>query len=383
MPKEKNRITIIGTGLMGGSLGLALKAAGLQDVEIVGHDRERANANRAQSIGAIDRAEHNLPRAVAGAGVVVIATPALAVREVLVQIAPEVDEGVIVTDTASTKAQIMRWAQELLPEGVSFVGGHPMAGKETHGVEHADGQMFRGRAYCICPSLSASESAVRTVLGLAKAVGAEPLFVDPEEHDQLAAAVSHLPLMMSAAIFNLLRSSPSWPDMAPMASSGFRDVTRLASGDPTMSHDIWVTNREAVIHWLARLEAELQRFRNLLQDADDKALLEIFTRVQMERDAFLARPPRRQAPALDTRPEAQRALLDMIVGGMVAERMRKIQKLAESEGKPQPGEGAAASRRPALAQRVAEDIRRDLERLEDKRAAKETRDAGPQGKTED
>lgn len=383
MTKETGRITIIGTGLMGGSLGLALKAAGLRDIEIVGHDRERARADRAQSLGAIDRAEHNLPKAVAGSGIVIIATPALAVREVLAQIAPSVGEGVIVTDTASTKAQVMRWAQELLPEEVSFVGGHPMAGKETHGVENADGTMFQGKAYCICPSVSASESAVRTVLGLARAIGAEPLFVDPEEHDQLAAAVSHLPLMISAALFHLLRSSPSWPDMAPITSSGFRDVTRLASGDPTMSHDIWVTNREAVIHWLARLEAELQRFRNLLQDADDRALLEIFTRVQVERDAFVAKPPRRQPQAQDTRPEAQKALLDMIVGGMVAERMRKMQKLAEAAERPRPPKEPAASGRPPLAERIAEDIRRDLERLEAKRAAKRKMGGSPEGNAED
>lgn len=365
MATETKRITIIGTGLIGGSLGLALKAAGLQGVEIVGHDRERGNAQRAERIGAIDRAEHNLPRAVAGAGIVIIATPALAVREVLGQIAPDVGEGVIVTDTASTKAQVMKWAQELLPAGACFVGGHPMAGKESQGIEHAEAALFQGKAYCICPAVNASESAVRSIVGLARFIGAEPLFMDPEEHDQLAAAVSHLPLMISAALFHLLRSSPSWPDMAPMASSGFRDVTRLASGDPTMSHDIWVTNREAVIHWLTRLEAELQGFRRLLEDADDKALLETFARVQMQRDNFINSPPRRKPPESAARAEAQKALLDMIVGGMMAERMRRIQKL------PEIARGASAATGRSLAERVAEDIRRDLERLEEKRASEE------------
>ncbi len=371
MSIEAKRITIIGTGLIGGSLGLALKAAGLQGVEIVGHDRERGNANRAERMGAIDRAEHNLPRAVAGAGMVIIATPVLAVREVLGQIAPDVDEGVIVTDTASTKSQVMKWAKDLLPAGVSFVGGHPMAGKETQGIEHADATLFKGKAYCICPSVTASESAVKSVMGLARACGSEPLFIDAEEHDQYAAAVSHLPLMISTALFSLLHSSPAWGDLGPMASSGFRDVTRLASGDPRMSHDIWVTNREALIHWLERMEAELQRFRNLLQDADDEALLETFTRAQMERDMFIDKPPRRTPPETAAQVDAGKAVMDMLVGGMVAERMRKIQKMPELMSEPAKPAVEGEKRRPGLAERIAEDVRRDLEKLEQRRAAKE------------
>src|SRR3990172_8756981 len=125
--RERKRLTIIGTGLIGGSLGLAWKAAGLETAEIVGHDRERAAAERAQRLGAVDRAEHNLPRAVQGASLVIVATPVLATREVLQQIAGDLAEGSVVTDTASTKVQVLQWARELLPEGVSFVGGHPMA----------------------------------------------------------------------------------------------------------------------------------------------------------------------------------------------------------------------------------------------------------------
>src|SRR3990172_7615468 len=133
----KKRITIIGTGLIGGSIGLALKAAKLEGVEIVGHDRERDSAAKAAKMGAVDRAEHNLPRSVEGAGMVIIATPVLAVRETMELIGQDLGEGAIVTDTASTKAHVMRWAAELLPAGVSFIGGHPIAGKENQGIENA------------------------------------------------------------------------------------------------------------------------------------------------------------------------------------------------------------------------------------------------------
>lgn len=362
------RITIIGTGLIGGSIGLALKAAGLEGVEIVGHDRERGSANEAQRRGAVDRAEHNLPKAVRRARMVIIATPVLAVREVLEQISGELAEGAVVTDTASTKVHIMQWARELLPPSVSFIGGHPMAGKETQGIEHADAAVFQGRAYCICPAVDADEAAVKSVVGLVRLLDAEPLFMDPEEHDQYAAAVSHLPLMVSTALFTLLRSSPAWGDLAPMASSGFRDVTRLASGDPAMSHGIWTTNREAIIHWLERISSELLRYRDQLKDARDEALLETFAAAQMERDAFLASPPRRQAervPGMD----AKQTVVKMLLGGMMSEQVRKAQKLPElmRESRQAP-EGR---RKMSLAEKIAEDVRRDLEKLEKKRADEE------------
>ena len=376
----QKKITIIGTGLIGGSIGLALKAAALPGIHLVGHDRDRANASRAEKMGAIDRADHNLPHAVEGAGMVIIATPVLAVREVMEQIAPDLAEGAVVTDTASTKAQVMRWASELLPERAGFVGGHPMAGKETQGIENAEAALFKGRAYCICPAVHAPEAALKTVLGMAQVIGAEPLFMDPEEHDVLAAAVSHLPLMMSTALFSMLRESPSWPDMGMMASHGFRDATRLASGDPRMSHDIWATNREALIHWLDRMAAELQRYRDMLQDAKDKALLETFARAQLERDAFLQHPPRRHPQATVEMPNAGRALVDLLIGGMMAERLRKIQKLPElsREGRPSPREEEKDSKpRPTLGDRIAQDIRRDLEKLEKKRAEPEQKDSPP------
>ena len=148
-PNGKKRITIIGTGLIGGSLGMALKAARLPGLEIVGHDSDRGSATRAEKSGAIDHAEHNLPRAVSGAGMVIIAVPVLTVREVMQQVAPHLVKGTVVTDTTSTKAHVMRWAREALPEHVYFVGGHPMAGKETAGIANAEASLFRGKAYCI------------------------------------------------------------------------------------------------------------------------------------------------------------------------------------------------------------------------------------------
>ncbi len=368
---EAKKITIIGTGLIGGSIGLALKAADLPGVEVVGHDRDHGVEVKAERMGAVDRPEHNLPRAVQGAGMVIIATPVLAVREVMEQIAPDLAEGAVVTDTASTKVHVMKWASEVLPSHVSFVGGHPMGGKETQGIDSAEVGLLQGRAYCICPAVEASEAAIRSVLGLAQLIGAEPMFLDPEEHDVYAAAVSHLPLVVSTALFHLLRSSPAWPDLGVMASTGFRDVTRLASGDPKMSHDIWVTNREALIHWLERMTAELQHFRDLLQDAKDETLLDTFARAQMERDSFIREPPKRVRQAEPAAPDAGKALLDMLVGGMVSRQIRRAQELPElmkqAAAEAPPGE----KRKLSVADRMAEGVRRDLEKLAKKRAERE------------
>jgi prephenate dehydrogenase len=380
--ESRKRITIIGTGLIGGSIGLALKAHGLPDVEIVGHDRSRGTTSEAEKIGAVDKAEHNLHRAVEGAGLVIIATPVLAVREVMEQIAPDLGEGAVVTDTASTKVYVMRWAKELLPAHVSFIGGHPMAGKETEGIEHAEAGLFRGKAYCICPTVDAPDSAVKSVLGLIQIIGAEPVFIDPEEHDVYAGAVSHLPLMVSTAMFQLLRSSPSWSDMSVMASSGFRDMTRLASGDPRMSHDIWVTNRDSVIHWLERMSAELQALRSLLEDAQDDQVLEMFAGARIDRDAFLNAPPvRRPAEAPDpTGGQGTRDLMmDMLIGGMMGDKVRKMRDLTADQpektvGSPKQQDDTAdpATQAPrSLGDRIAADVQRDLEKMERKRAEKE------------
>ena len=372
-PDSKKRITIIGTGLIGGSLGMAIRAAKLPGLEVVEHDANRGAANQAEKAGAIDRAEHNLPRAVSGASMVIIAVPVLSVREVMQQIAPDLAEGAVITDTTSTKAHVMGWAKDMLPEHVSFVGGHPMAGKELGGIENAEAGLFRDKAYCICPTVDATESAVRSVMGLARLAGAEPMFVDPEEHDIYAAAVSHLPLMVSTAMFSMLRNSPAWPDMGMMASSGFTDATRLASGDPAMSHGIWTTNRDAVIHWLDRMADQLREFRKMLEDAQDEALLDTFARAQIERDVFLREPPRRQAEATGPQVDSGEALLGMLVGGMMAKNIKRAKEIPDlmKETPQQPGVKEEAKHRLTFGQRIAEGVKRDLAKLEQERAEKD------------
>jgi prephenate dehydrogenase len=211
------------------------------------------------------------------------------------------------------------------------------------------------------------------VLGLARLADAEPMFVDPEEHDIYAAAVSHLPLMVSTAMFSMLRNSPAWPDMGMMASSGFTDATRLASGDPAMSHGIWTTNRDAVIHWLDRMADQLREFRKMLEDAQDEALLDTFARAQIERDVFLREPPRRQAEATGPQVDSGEALLGMLVGGMMAKNIKRAKEIPDlmKDTAQQPGVKEEAKHRPTFGQRIAEGVKRDLAKLEQERAEKD------------
>ena len=372
---ETRRVVIIGLGLIGGSIGLRLKAADLPGLDIVGSDIDGSRERAAKKSGAIDRVEHDLARALRDARLVIVAVPIAALRDVFTAIAPHLTDGALVTDTASTKGEVMKWATELLPESVSFVGGHPMAGKEQTGIENADATLFEGRAYCICPALSASPTAIQSVVGLAQALGAEAVFIDAEEHDVYAAAISHLPLITSTALFRLLRESPSWDDLGQLASTGFRDMTRLASGDPSMSNAIWKTNREAIIHWVDRLTEELKRMRGMLSDAQDEELFKLFAEAKLQRDEFIANPPRRETAARGPEVDRGRALLDIFVGGMMANNIRRVSKIPEMMGEAQQETGPEGKkRRLSLGEKMEEGIRRDLEKMEREREEKAKRE---------
>jgi prephenate dehydrogenase len=145
-----------------------------------------------------------------------------------------------------------------------------MAGK-TQSIEGADADLFAGATWCIAPSVTASEDAVRTILGLVAAAGAEPYFIDPQEHDAYVAGVSHLPFVLSAALMNAVSRDASWRDMKGLTASGFRDTTRLASGSPAMHRDIVLTNRESVSRWIDAFTAALGDLRQALAADDEQA----------------------------------------------------------------------------------------------------------------
>lgn len=332
------QITIIGMGLIGTSIGLGLKNAKQASIKIVGYDVEHGNARQAHKRLAIDSAEGNLRNAVRSADLVVIATPVSAIREVLQEIGREMPAQCAVTDTGSTKQQVMKWAEEFLPKSVSFIGGHPMAGKETSGPEAGEATLFRDKVWCLFPSRDAADWAVEAVVGIVETVGARPYFLDPQEHDSFVAAASHLPIALSSALVSATSKSPSWHEIARLASSGYRDVSRLAGGDPTMNRDIYMTNAEEIGGWIDRAITELLELRKALRDKNEAALARYFGAVHEERVKWEAGAVTSPAAAPEVKvPSMGQQLSTVFLGDLLAKKSRTLmesyEERAEGKGK--------------------------------------------------
>src|SRR6266702_6830263 len=216
-----NRVAIIGLGLIGGSIGLALHRAKAAQ-QVAGYDLGKGVNDRARRVGAIDQPCGSVADAVLGAEIVILATPIGAIRSLLQNIAPSLTPGTVVTEVASTKVQVISWAEEFLPPSISFVGGHPMAGKELSGVGAADATLFQNRIYCLTPTAHTRPAAINKVSKLVEEVlEARVRFLEPAAHDGQVAGVSHLPFLASIALMNTVASSPAWRDAAMLAASGF------------------------------------------------------------------------------------------------------------------------------------------------------------------
>jgi len=271
---------------MGGSLALALKEAGDIEAEITGFSRRSETVARAKDGHLIDRAADDLASAVQAASLVIIATPVMAIREVMKGISGHLSRGCVVTDVGSTKVKVMEWADEYLPHNVDFIGGHPMAGKETSGVDEADPNLFRGCVYCLTPAPGASPEAVQKLEEIVRSIGAKPFLIDARAHDRLVAGVSHLPMLLSVAFVSSTVSSPSWPEMAKLASRGYRDLSRLASGNPDMNRDICLSNREEIVYWIDCYIEGLKKLRSLV-DENGEGLKDALVRAQEARERWL------------------------------------------------------------------------------------------------
>jgi len=342
------RVTIIGLGLIGGSIGLGLRrwaeanrVDGKPALEITGFDSDITQQQYAQKIKAVDRTAWDLGKAVTDADLVIIATPVSAMRETLMAIAPKLQACTTVTDTGSTKAQVLRWADEILPADVAFIGGHPMAGK-TQSIEGAEAELFKGATWCLAPSVRAGEEAVRTVLGLVAALDAEPFFVDPTEHDAFVAGVSHLPFVLSAALMRTVSTDPSWRDMKGLTAGGFRDVSRLAAGSPAMHRDILITNREAVTRWIDATISTLHGLRTDLQsepEVAEVALTTFFTQARDARAEWATRTSREgeliQGTAAELTPDNLSDQMGRMLLGGFARRRRPGTDARPTRAKPQ------------------------------------------------
>jgi prephenate dehydrogenase len=265
------RLTIIGLGLMGGSLAAALSAS-RACAHITGVARRRETLDRALERGWIDAGVTDPAEGVAGADLVILATPPRVIVEQIAALGPRLPAGCIVMDLGSTKAEIAE-AMQRLPATVYPLGGHPMCGRERAGLEAADAALFRGRPFVLAPLPRTPAAALALGRALAEAVGACPIVMDAAAHDRSVAWVSHLPHLVAvalvrAAIAGARHDAGLWE----LVSSGFRDTTRLAASDRTMMLDIFMTNRGPLLAAARQFESELQALCRALESGDEPAL---------------------------------------------------------------------------------------------------------------
>src|SRR5437867_991464 len=273
-------LTIVGVGLIGGSIGLGAKQRGLAE-RVLGVGRRQASLQQALDRGALDEGFLDLREAVRQADVAVFCTPVDFLAEQILVAAPECKPGTLLTDAGSTKAALVRTLDGRMPAGVSFVGSHPLAGSEKRGPEHADANLFDGRLTVITPTAGTNGAALDRVSAFWRSLGSEVLVMDAEEHDRALALTSHVPHLAAAALAAFLTH-----ELIPLTASGFRDTTRIASGDPALWTGISLQNRQAVLAGLDRLGVNLDHFRRALESSDRVALGRLLAQSKSMRDAI-------------------------------------------------------------------------------------------------
>jgi prephenate dehydrogenase len=283
--KTPKRVLLAGTGLMGGSIGLGLRQAWPQ-VERLALDP--ANADAAVAAGAADRVCSDSD--LAQVDLVVMSVPVSASAGVLDYLAMHLAEGSVVTDVGSTKASVVQAARAVLPSGVSFVGGHPMAGSELSGIEAARADLFSGAWWVLTPTAEADAEAVRAVLGLVSALGARSLLLEPAAHDSLVATVSHLPQLLASSLMRF--ASDQGKDRAALralAAGGFRDMTRIAASRPDIWIDICRENADSIVPTVRAFAQELIAVADAVEAKNDTAVADLFEQARSARQALPAK----------------------------------------------------------------------------------------------
>ncbi len=281
------RLAIIGVGLIGGSLALALKEAGAVG-EVVGYGRGKPNLETAIKLGVIDRYTRDPLDAVKGADVVFLATPVKTLSTVTQLFLPGLKAGAIITDGGSVKGDVARAIEPMLPEGVHFVPGHPIAGTEKSGADAAFPTLYHGKRCILTPTENTDLSALELIEKMWTLVGSEVVKMTLEKHDKVLAAISHLPHMVAYSLVNAVGSYDHYEEnILEFSAGGFRDFTRIASSDPTMWRDIAETNREALLEMMEQFEGFFAELKADVSEGNGEKLFEFFLRSKQLRDAIL------------------------------------------------------------------------------------------------
>lgn len=280
------QITLVGVGLLGGSLGLALKQRRLAG-SVVGFVRRVASVAECERAGAVDLATLDLLRAVEAAELIVLCTPIAQMRPLVEQMLPAIKRGAIITDVGSVKGSVVQDLESLTARpGAHFVGSHPMAGSEKTGVRAASPNLFENAICVVTPTGKSNRAATRKVEQLWKAVGARVLSLTPAAHDALVSRSSHLPHVVAAMMVNFVLGGEHPEEQGMLCANGFRDTTRIASGSPEMWRDIAMANRQNLSRALDTFSNRLRDFRRALKKGDSRDIVSFFEQAKQKRDLW-------------------------------------------------------------------------------------------------
>ena len=280
------KVTLIGVGLLGGSLGLAIKQRKLA-TRIAGYVRRTASVTECEQYAVVDQATRDIKEAVIDADLIVLCTPLARMLDLTEQMLPALKPGAIVTDVGSVKASVVQELESLVTNAKAhFIGSHPMAGGEKMGVCAARADLFNNAACVVTPTKHSDANALQAVDRFWQAVGMRTLKLSPEAHDELVSRSSHLPHVVAAELANYVLNPNHPKEQAMLCATGFRDTTRIASGSPEMWRDIAVANRENLSRVIGAFIDGLQQFREALEKGDSKAIEEFFIQGKERRDRW-------------------------------------------------------------------------------------------------
>ena len=323
-----DRITIIGSGSIGLSMGLGIKGIGLKETELVGTSGDRKWRDKATETGAFDSVGGHLGDALDGARLVILDVPGNESKNLMEAIGPILEQECRVTNTGLSMVQSLEWADAYFRDDTTFVAGRPLVRTPSADLDASDGTVFQGTDYCLSPSPTARPDAVKTVVGLVEALGAVPLFLDPQEHDSYTAAMTLLPSLLSSGLMSTVSESPSWREMHKLVANEFDEMSKLASIDPVELATEIETNAEAVSAWIDRLIETLESYRSLTQGPRrqiEEALVRAWEeRAKLELDAVVEDDRPRT-------PSTGESVASMFVGSRLAGRVRDIKDAGKND----------------------------------------------------
>ena len=281
------KLAVIGVGLIGGSVAMALREEGLVK-EVVGCGRGKNNLQKARALGVVDHYTHDVAQAVQGADMVLLAVPLGAMRQTLQAMSGHLSDAAVITDAGSVKGSVVEDVKAVFQTMPGFfVPGHPIAGTERSGVEAAFPELYRNRRVILTPLEETRQEALSRVESLWRHCGAEVTQMSVEHHDEVLAATSHLPHMLAYSLVDTLSRMKENDEIFRFAAGGFRDFTRIASSNPVMWRDICMANQQALSGMLTHFADELRDLALLLEKGDGSGLLELFESAKQARDKYV------------------------------------------------------------------------------------------------